>query len=76
MSTIFSEETHRNLLSRIPQCTGREVREWLRTVDDGPAFLRFDEKVSWLRSEHDLSYGHAKAIVHEYDLRRAARKLL
>ncbi|MCW2869385.1 DUF4287 domain-containing protein [Actinacidiphila oryziradicis] len=76
MSMIFSEETHRNLLSRIPQCTGREVREWLRTVDDGPAFLRFDEKVSWLRSEHDLSYGHAKAIVHEYDLRRAARKLL
>jgi len=76
MSMIFSEETHQNLLSRIPQCTGREVREWLRTVDDGPAFLRFDEKVSWLRSEHDLSYGHAKAIVHEYDLRRAARKLL
>jgi hypothetical protein len=73
---IFSAETHRNLLSRIPDCTGREVGEWLRTVDDGPAFLRFDEKVSWLRSEHDLSYGHAKAIVHEYDLRRAARKLL
>lgn len=76
MSMIFSAETHRNLLSRIPDCTGREVGEWLRTVDDGPAFLRFDEKVSWLRSEHDLSYGHAKAIVHEYDLRRAARKLL
>jgi hypothetical protein len=76
MSQIFSEETHRNLLSRIPHCTGREVREWLRTVDDGPAFLRFEEKVSWLRSEHDLSYGYAKAIVHEYDLRRAARKLL
>jgi hypothetical protein len=76
MSQIFSEETHRNLLSRIPDCTGREIREWLRAVDDGPAFLRFDEKVSWLRSEHDLSYGHAKAIVHEYDLRRAARKLL
>jgi Domain of unknown function (DUF4287) len=76
MSQIFSEETHRNLLSRIPHCTGREVRDWLRTVDDGPAFLRFEEKVSWLRSEHDLSYGHAKAIVHEYDLRRAARNLL
>jgi hypothetical protein len=75
MSQIFSAETHRNLLSRIPHCTGREVREWLRTVDDGPAFLRFDEKVSWLRSEHDLSYGHAKAIAHEYDLRRAARNL-
>jgi hypothetical protein len=76
MSQTFSEETHRNLLSRIPQCTGREIRDWLRAVDDGPAFLRFDEKVSWLRSEHDLSYGHAKAIVHEYDLRRAARNLL
>ncbi|MFD3455308.1 DUF4287 domain-containing protein [Streptomyces sp. NPDC058691] len=75
MSQTFSEETHRNLLSHIPNCTGREIGEWLRTVDDGPAFLRFDEKVSWLRSEHDLSYGHAKAIVHEYDLRRAARRL-
>jgi hypothetical protein len=76
MSQTFSEETHRNLLSRIPHCTGREIRDWLRAVDDGPAFLRFYEKVSWLRSEHALSYGHAKAIVHEYDLRRAARNFL
>ena len=74
MSQTFSEETHRNLLSHIPHCTGREIGEWLRAVDDGPAFLRFEEKVSWLRSEHDLSYGHAKAIVHEHDLRRAARR--
>ncbi|WP_345036926.1 DUF4287 domain-containing protein [Streptomyces sannanensis] len=76
MSQVFSEETHRNLLSRIPHCTGREVSEWLRTVEEGPALLRFEEKVSWLRSEYDLAYGHAKAIVHEYDLRRAARRLL
>ncbi|MCQ8192409.1 DUF4287 domain-containing protein [Streptomyces rugosispiralis] len=76
MSQIFSDETHRNLLSRIPQCTGREVAEWLRTVDEGPAFFRFEEKVSWLRGEHQLAYGHAKAIIHEHDLRRAARKLL
>ncbi|MFF8958970.1 DUF4287 domain-containing protein [Streptomyces sp. NPDC014894] len=76
MSPVFSEETHRNLLSRIPQCTGREISDWLRAVEDGPSLFRFEEKVSWLRSEHDLSYGHAKAIVHEYDLRRAARKLL
>ncbi|MCX4660717.1 DUF4287 domain-containing protein [Streptomyces uncialis] len=75
MPPVFSEETHRNLLARIPHCTGREVSEWLRTVEDGPAFFRFDEKVSWLRSEHDLAHGHAKAIIHEYDLRRAARKL-
>ena len=48
----------------------------LRTVDEGPSLFRFEEKVSWLRHEHDLAYGHAKAIIHEYDLRRAARKLL
>ena len=75
MSLVFSEETHRNLLSRIPQCTGREVSEWLRALDEGPALVRFEEKVSWLRAEHELSYGYAKAIVHEYDLRRAARRL-
>ena len=76
MSQVFSEETHRNLLSRIPHCTGREISDWLRTVDEGPALFRFEEKVSWLRSEHKLAYGHAKAIIHEHDLRRAARKLL
>jgi uncharacterized protein DUF4287 len=75
MSHIFSEETHRQLISKIPQCTGREISDWLRTVDEGPAFFRFDEKVSWLRGEHDLSYGYAKAIIHEHDLRRAARHL-
>ncbi|MEF9524703.1 MULTISPECIES: DUF4287 domain-containing protein [unclassified Streptomyces] len=75
MSQVFSEETHRNLLARIPQCTGREISDWLRAVEDGPALFRFEEKVSWLRHEHNLSYGHAKAIVHEYYLRRAARKL-
>ncbi|MEU1123044.1 DUF4287 domain-containing protein [Streptomyces sp. NPDC005899] len=76
MSQVFSEETHRNLLSRIPDRTGRAVADRLRTVEEGPSLLRFEEKVSWLRGEHDLTYGHAKAIIHEYDLRRAARKLL
>ncbi|WP_236243556.1 DUF4287 domain-containing protein [Streptomyces sp. CC228A] len=76
MSHVFSEETHQNLLSRIPRCTGREVAEWLRAVEEGPSLSRFEEKVSWLRVEHNLAYGHAKAIIHEYDLRRAARKLL
>ncbi|MFE3516848.1 DUF4287 domain-containing protein [Streptomyces sp. NPDC059166] len=75
MSQVFSEETRRNLLSRTPQCTGRDIADWLRTVDDGPSLLRFEEKVSWLRGEHDLTYGHAKAIIHEHDLRRAARRL-
>lgn len=44
-------------------------------VGDGSQ-VRFEEKGSRLRGEHDLAYGHAKAIIHEYDLRRAARKLL
>lgn len=76
MSQVFSEETHRNLLARIPQCTGRAIADWLRTVEEGPALVRFEEKVSWLRTEHNLAYGHAKALIHEYDMRRAARKLL
>lgn len=76
MSHTFSEETHRNLLARIPHCTGREISEWLKTVEEGPSLLRFEEKVSWLRGAHDLAYGHAKAIIHEYDLRRAARRML
>ena len=65
MSHVFSEETHRNLLARIPHCTGREVSDWLRTVEEGPALFRFEEKVSWLRHEYDLAYGHAKAIAYD-----------
>ncbi|MFI8522509.1 DUF4287 domain-containing protein [Streptomyces sp. NPDC085481] len=76
MSHAFSEETHRNLLARIPHCTGREISDWLKTVEEGPSLIRFEEKVSWLRGAHDLAYGHAKAIIHEYDLRRAARRML
>ncbi|MGH3342547.1 MAG: DUF4287 domain-containing protein [Carbonactinosporaceae bacterium] len=73
MSLNHSEETHRNLLARIPTVTGRPLREWLRTLDDGPALLRFEEKVNWLRDEHGLSHGHATAIIHEHDMARAAR---
>ncbi|MFE9257063.1 DUF4287 domain-containing protein [Streptomyces sp. NPDC006879] len=74
MSVEFSEITHRNMLARIPETTGREVSDWLRAVEEGPSLVRFEEKVSWLRGEHPLSYGQAKAIIHEFDLRRAARK--
>lgn len=48
----------------------------MRTVEEGPSLLRFEDRVSWLRGAHELAYGHAKAILHEYDLRRAARRLL
>ncbi|HZG07282.1 MAG TPA: DUF4287 domain-containing protein [Streptomyces sp.] len=76
MSQTFSpEEIHRNLLSRIPRCTGREVSDWLRTVADGPSFHRPEDTASWLRREHHLAYGHAKALAREYELRRAAHTL-
>ncbi|MCX2971180.1 DUF4287 domain-containing protein [Streptomyces sp. TRM70308] len=70
MSHAISDETHQNLLSRIPECTGREVCDWMRTVDEGPSFFRFEDKVNWLRGEHHLAYGHAKALIHEHDIRR------
>ncbi|MEV8534387.1 DUF4287 domain-containing protein [Streptomyces sp. NPDC051211] len=74
MSVEFSEQTHRNMIDRIPQTTGRDLSDWLRAVDEGPSLVRFEEKISWLRGAYELSYGQAKAILHEYDLRRAARK--
>ncbi|MBD0292185.1 MAG: DUF4287 domain-containing protein [Jiangellaceae bacterium] len=73
MSLNHSEETHRNLVARVPGATGRELPEWFRALEAGPAFLRFDDRVRWLRDEHGLSHGHATAIVHEHDLRRAQR---
>jgi len=68
-----SEETHRNLIARIPAATGRELSDWMQLVTDGPSLPRFDERVQWLRSEHDLPHGYANAIAHEFDLKRAAR---
>jgi len=73
MALHHSEETHRNLLERVPAATGKALPEWFKEIEDGPAFLRFDERVSWLRDEHGISHGHASAIVHEHDLKRAAR---
>ena len=69
-----SEETHQSLLARIPEVTGRQLPAWLECLDNGPALLRVDERVSWLRSEHDISHGYATAIVHEHELRRAANR--
>ena len=69
-----SDETHAELLSRIPQATGRDVASWLSAVDNGPSLLRFEERVNWMRDEHDLPLSYAHAIVHEYDLNRAARR--
>ena len=52
MSLNHSEETHRNLVARVPRATGRELPEWFQALEAGPAFLRFDDRVRWLRDEH------------------------
>jgi hypothetical protein len=65
------EETHQHLLERVPPVTGRELQEWFSAIEAGPAFLRFDDKVNWLRDEYGLAQGHATAIVHEHDKARA-----
>lgn len=74
MALNHSDETHQNLVARVPTVTGRDLPEWFRELENGPAFLRFEERVNWLRSEHNLSHGYATAIIHEHDLRRAARR--
>lgn len=68
-----SEDTHQQLLSRVADVTGRELPQWFAALDEGPALLRFEERVNWLRTEHSLSHGHATAIVHEHAMRRSQR---
>ena len=69
-----SEETHTELLARVPTHTGRELSEWFEAVENGPSLTRFEERVNWLRDEHDLPHGYATAIVHEHDKIRLARR--
>ena len=47
-----SEQTHQQLVERLPGATGRDLKDWMRALEDGPSFSRFDEKVNWLRDEH------------------------
>jgi len=74
MSMPHSAETHQSLLARIPEVTGRDLPSWLACLSDGPALLRFEERVNWLADEHGLPHGYARAIVHEHDRRRAAAR--
>jgi hypothetical protein len=74
MSLPQSEDTHQLLLARIPNATGRDLPSWFGCLDAGPSFQRFDERVTWLRDEHDLPHGYARAIVHEHEMRRAAAR--
>jgi hypothetical protein len=73
MGMNHSEETHQQLIARIPTVTGREVPEWFKALEDGPWQARFEDRVNWLRDEHGLAHGHATAIVHEHDKVRSHR---
>lgn len=68
-----SEQIHRVLVARVPETTGRTLPEWFRTLEEGPSFARFDDRVNWLRDEFGITLDHATAIVHEHNLVRAHR---
>ena len=72
--THHSDATHAEFIARIPSATGRSLDAWMSEIDRGPSLLRFEERVNWMRSEHDLPLGYANALVHQYDLTKAQRR--
>lgn len=75
MTLHHSEETHQLLVDRVPDATGRGLKDWFEIVEGGPSLMRFEERVNWLRDEYDLPHGYATAIIHEMDKHRAARRV-
>ncbi|GGP12099.1 DUF4287 domain-containing protein [Nonomuraea glycinis] len=73
MSLNHSMETQTKLIARVPTITGRELPEWFLAIDNGPSFLRCDERANWLADEHGLTHGYAAAIVHEHERFRRNR---
>ena len=73
MSLTHSPDMHKSLIARIPFVTGRELAEWFRHVEAGPAFFRREERVNWLADEHGICDRYAAAIVHEYEIQRRLR---
>jgi len=69
-----SDATQAELIARIPTYTGRSLENWMSEIDRGPSLLRFEERVNWMRTEHDLPLGYANALVHQYDLTKAERR--
>jgi hypothetical protein len=70
MSLNHSPELHKNLIARIPSVTGRAIPEWFECIENGPAFLRSEERVNWLADEHGISHGYAVALVQEHGRHR------
>ncbi|MEV7007109.1 DUF4287 domain-containing protein [Streptosporangium sp. NPDC051022] len=75
MSLNHSLETQSKLIARVPDITGRALPEWFQTIDNGPSFLRCEERANWLADEHGLSHGYAAAIVREHERYRRSRHL-
>ena len=75
MTLHHSEETHQMLVDRVPDATGKPMKEWFEVVEAVPSFGRFDDRVNWLRDEHELAHGYATAIIHEMDKAKAARRV-
>jgi hypothetical protein len=73
MSLNHSPETQNKLIARVPDITGRALPEWFQAIDNGPAFLRCEERANWLADEHGLSHGYAAAIVIEHERQRRSR---
>ena len=73
MPLTRSPETPKNLIARIPRVTGSDLREWVGRLESGPAFLRCEERATWLADEHGISHGYANAIVHEWEMQRRLR---
>lgn len=76
MSSLHhSEQTHANLVARLPEATGLAMAEWFQKVADGPPLTRFEERVHWLQDEYQIPHSYATAVVHEFDMARAARRV-
>jgi predicted DNA-binding transcriptional regulator AlpA len=61
---------HQSLIARIPVVTGRNLNDWFRLLESGPAYLRREERAHWLADECGIGQGYAYAIVQEYEIRR------
>ena len=73
MSLNHSPELQMKLIARVPTVTGRELPEWFEAIDNGPSFLRCEERANWLADEHGLTHGYAAAIVREHERHRRHR---
>ncbi|GII88837.1 hypothetical protein Ssi03_68270 [Sphaerisporangium siamense] len=73
MSLNHSLEMQNKLIARVPDITGRALPEWFQAIDNGPSFLRCDERANWLADEHGLTHGYAAAIVIEHERQRRSR---